>query len=145
MKPFIIPSIVENHKVLNAVHFPLPRAAELHNAVAKMFSAYLGCMQSGHRFESEILLVTGLSGAGKTKELGRIVQLFNDSALELPDGRRASIVPAVLNRSAGWKYLGQNTLKAMGYPVSDRARLTQPEIWQRVVTQAKGQGIVGVH
>ena len=89
--------------------------------------------------------MTGPSGAGKTKEISRVVKLFNQSAIPLPDDRTASIVPSVLNRKAGWKYLGRDTLSAMKYPLSEKARLTQPEIWQRVVTQARLQGILGIH
>jgi hypothetical protein len=145
MNPFILPKIVAASANLNDAHFELQRSENLHSEFAKMFSTYLGCLQSGVRFESEILLVTGHSGTGKTKEVDNLLTLFNASEAALPTGQKARIVPCILDRKGGWKDLGKKTLRAMGYPIAGTSRKTQVEIWELVVVQAKLQGIVGIH
>lgn len=145
MNPFVIPEIAALKTRLSDRHYPLRRASELQTAFARIFSRHFGSLRGGRRFETECLLVTGPSGSGKTTEIADLLRRFNDSAVELPDSRPARIVECVLDAKGGWKDLGRKTLHAMGYPVAAGSRLTQTAIWERVVTQARLQGIVGIH
>ena len=63
----------------------------------------------------------------------------------LPDEQPARFETCVLSATDSWKDLGRRTLRAMGYPIADGARLTQTTIWEQVRTQAQLQGIAGIH
>lgn len=125
--------------------FPLLRATKLKSDFARVFSTHLGHLIGGGRFETEGLLVTGLSGTGKTTEIGALIRQFNSDKIALPDGSRARFAECVLKGIGSWKDLGKATAKAIGYPVSSKARLTQSEIWDIVVREAKLAGIIGIH
>lgn len=145
MNPFIIPEVVNAAEDFNGRHFPLKRADDLQSAFAMMFSAHLGCLNSGDVFESEVLMVTGASGAGKTREIHRLLAKFEQSGSKLPSGQPARVLTCVLDRKGGWKDLGKKTLHAMNFKLSPHARLTQTEIWYLVSTQARLQGIIAIH
>lgn len=145
MNPFIIPAVASTANTLADKHFPLDRGKELQRSMALIFSRYLGNLQSGNRFEAEGLLVTGASGSGKTREIHHLVKQFNESEPLLPSGKPARFVHCLLEGKTGWKGIGSTTLRALGYPVSDNARNTQARIWEKVVLQAKAQGVVGIH
>jgi hypothetical protein len=145
MNEFVSPETVKVAKRVNTTLFPLERAKTLQADLTSVFSRYLGATQSGRRFEAEAMVVTGQSGSGKTKEIADLVHRFNSSEPELPNGLPARFVEVLLDKKGGWKDLGKVTLHAMGYPISDRSKLTQPEIWRMVGFQAKHQGIVGIH
>lgn len=61
----------------------------------------------------------------------------------MPDGRPAKIVSCVLSGRVSWKDLGIKTLTALGYEI--KARRTQSYIWERVLDQVQGQGVIGIH
>lgn len=143
--PFVIPSLANLNADLAQRHFPLARGDELQQAFAQLFSRHLGRLQSGKGFEARSLLVTGLSGSGKSAEISDMLKRFNESAVPLPGGEGARIAPCVLEAKGSWKDLGRKTLHALGYPISNKTRRTQFEIWELVVTQAKLKGVIGIH
>jgi hypothetical protein len=145
MNEFINPAIVSVSQVANGITYPLDRAVDLQAGLVGIFSRYLGCLQSERRFETEALVVTGHSGSGKTKEIGDLLHRFHMSETLLPSGQAARFVEVLLDSKGGWKDLGKVTLEAMGYPITDKTRKTQTEIWRLVGAQAKMQGIVGIH
>lgn len=144
MSSFIIDEIVNASETFNGRLYPLDRAQELAKAFSEMFSWHLGRMRSGTYFEAEVLVVTGSSGAGKTTEIEKLMRDFHASNAILPDEQAAKIAMCVLDRKGSWKDLGRNTLHAIGYPISDRARITQPQISRRIKQQSERQGIVVV-
>ncbi|OOY07758.1 ATP-binding protein [Thioclava sp. F36-7] len=145
MNEFVIPEIVALSGGLAARHYPLGRARILQNSFSQLLSRHIGGLQSGARFETGALLVTGPSGAGKSKEIGDLLGRFNASDTRLPSGEKASFACCVLSSKGGWKDLGKHTLRALGYPIHDKARRTQTEIWNLVVDQAKRKGCIGIH
>jgi len=74
------------------------------------------------------LLETGESGAGKTTEIEDMIKDFNAEHIALPFGKNARLASCELDRKGNWKTLGRKTLKSIGYPVSEKARLIQAEI-----------------
>uniref|UniRef100_A0A2A3JVE7 Transposase n=1 Tax=Alloyangia mangrovi TaxID=1779329 RepID=A0A2A3JVE7_9RHOB len=143
--PFIIPSLANLNADLAQRHFPLARGEELQRKFSKLFSRHLGRLRSGKSFEGRSLLITGLSGSGKTAEISDMLEQFNESAVLLPDGKPARFACCVLGAKGTWKDLGRKTLQALGYPITSSTRRTQFEIWDLVIKQAKLQGIVGIH
>ena len=143
--PFIIPSLANLNADLAQRHFPLARGEELQQTFAQLFSRHLGRIQSGQSFEARSLLVTGLSGSGKTAEISDMLKRFNASAVPMPDGKSAKFARCVLEAKGSWKDLGRKTLHALGYPITNKTRRTQFEIWELVITQAKLQGVIGIH
>jgi len=144
LNPFIIEEVAQTTTQLSPRHFPLARAESLRNSFAHLFSRHLGHLRSGHFFEPEALRVIGLSGSGKTRELNELIAQFNDSAAPLPSGQPARIAQCILDSKGGWKDLGKKTLHALGYPIKNASRLTQSDIWARVMFHAKAQGVVGI-
>lgn len=145
MNEFIIPSVRETAADTVDRIFPLKRAADLTDPFARVFSHHPGCLANGARFETESILLTGQSGSGKSKEISELLKRFNASEIRLPSGQPARFAECILGGTQGWKGLGRNTNKAIGYPLSDKARLTQVQIWERVVIDAKLAGYVGIH
>lgn len=143
--PFIIPEIADLAEQVSHRHFPLARATDLQTAFAKIFSRHLGSLRGGRPFESECLVVTGLSGSGKTKEIRDLLRRFKESAAALPSGQPARIVECILDAKGGWKDLNRKTLKAIGYPISDSSRLTQSALGDKVTSVARAHGVIGVH
>ncbi|KGM88838.1 AAA domain protein [Roseovarius mucosus DSM 17069] len=145
MSRFEIKEIVEAEEEFNGRLFPLPRAEKLQLEYAKLFSAHLGRLRSGKYFEGEVLVVTGKSGSGKTSEIVNMMANFNAAEVALPGGQNARMVSKELDRKGGWKDLGKKTLRAMGYPIEDKVRMTQSAIWERVAFQGRHQGIVSIN
>jgi hypothetical protein len=145
MTPFLIEEIADTAQTFNGRLFPLQRAEKLQSEFAKLFSSHLGCIRSGEYFESEVLVVTGKSGSGKTAEIESMMKRFNASNIALPSGRNARMVSKELDRKGGWKDLGKKSLHAMGYPIQDKTRHTQTTLWERVATQGKLQGVVAIN
>lgn len=143
--PFVIPSLAHLNEDLAQRHFPLSRGEQLQQSFAQLFSRHLGRLQSGTGFEARSLLVTGLSGSGKTAEISDMLNRFNENAVLMPDGNNASFARCVLEAKGTWKDLGRKTLHALGYPITSKTRRTQFEIWDLVIKQAKLQGVVGIH
>ena len=67
--------------------------------------------------------------AGHSFQAANLQDLF--AAFSIPEG--------------GLEGSGRKTLRALGYPISEKSRLSQAEIWERVVFQAEVQGVVGIH
>lgn len=145
MNEFVIPAIRDTAAGTVDHVFPLERAERLKSEFARVFSHHLGCLESGSRFETESILVTGQSGSGKTKEIEELLKRFNASNIPLPSGQSARFAECILTGTQGWKDLGRNSMRAIGFPLDGKARLTQVEIWERVVTEAKLAGVVGIH
>ncbi|SEP65627.1 AAA domain-containing protein [Loktanella sp. DSM 29012] len=145
MSEFIIEAYRDAAADTGSRIYPLVRAGKLKSDFARVFSAHLGHLISGDRFETKGLLVTGPSGSGKTTEIGALIRRFNADGIALPDGSRARFAECVLKGIGTWKDLGTSTANALGYPISAKARLTQSEIWDIVVREAKLAGIVGIH
>ena len=145
MSRFIQEEVVNQAEQTTGRLFRLPRRQTLEDEFSMLLSSHLGRMRSGAYFESEVLLVTGKSGAGKTTEIESMIKDFNSEQIALPSGSNARLASCELDRKGNWKALGRKTLKSMGYPVSDKARLTQAEIWDRVFQQGEMQGCVGLN
>ena len=145
MNEFVIPAIRETAASTVDLLFPFKRAKRLKKEFARIFSNHLGCLESGARFETESILVTGQSGSGKTKEIAELLKRFNASNILLPSGQPARFAECALKGTLGWKDLGKNSMRAIGFPVANIARLTKVELWERVVTEAKLAGVVGIH
>ena len=139
------PLIAETAALNTGRYFPLSRGEKLRATFSEVFSRHIGNLNSGQWFEGEVLLVTGLSESGKTRETNEVLKLLHAERVPLPTGAPARIAQCDLSRAGGWKDLGRRTLKAMGYHLSDNARLTQTDIWARVAHQAEAQGIIGIH
>lgn len=129
-------------KQLKAAHFELPRANELKVAFQKCVEEY-HLSQSISDLEVRGLVVTGESRVGKTRELKSLVREFNESGTIMPDGRPAKVVSCLLSGRVTFKDLGIKTLKALGYDL--QGTRTQEYIWERVLDQAEGQGVIGIH
>lgn len=145
MSEFIIPEVRDLARTVVEQHFALPRAVELKSTFSKLFSYHLGCLENGSRFETSSILVTGRSRAGKTKEIRNLLSQFNQSQAMLPTGEPARFVECVLSGKGTWKDLGRDTARAIGYPLGENSRLTQAEIWNVVVREAKLSGVIGIH
>ncbi|SPJ26140.1 ATP-binding protein [Palleronia abyssalis] len=142
---FIIPSVAEANAKLGKCHFPLARGDDLHQSFAHAFSRHFGRLQAAESFDAHGLLVTGQSGTGKTTEIMKLISRFNESSVPLPNGNTARFVHCELDGKSTWKDLGRKTLKALGYPISDKTRRTQFEIWSLVAKQTELQGVIGIH
>jgi hypothetical protein len=89
------------------------------------------------------LIVTGESRVGKSRDLKKLIRDFNTSETLMPDGRPAKIVSCLLSGRVTFKDLGLKTLTALGYDL--QRNRTQEYIWERVLDQAAGQGVIGIH
>ncbi len=139
---FINPDRFKIVDQLKRNHLVFPRAEELKTAFTKCLE-YQFISQKNDCVEARGLVVTGNSRVGKSRELKKLIGDFNASKTQMPDGRPAKIVSCVLSGRVSFKDLGVKTLSALGYEVQ-RAR-TQEYIWERVLDQAQGQGVVGIH
>jgi hypothetical protein len=87
-------------------------------------------------FEARGLMVTGPSRTGKSTEIEKLLGDLNDGNTLMPDGRPAKILSVILNGYLNWKDFGMHTLNnGLKYPAT--GRLTQHQVWDRVVLQAK--------
>lgn len=129
---------------LKDAHYSFPRATRLREGMEWMVTDYYAKSTLCRPFEARGLLVTGPSRIGKTTEIRRQLAGLNDGSTKMPDGRPARFVSVVLKGLLSWKDLGIHTLReGLGYPAE--GRLTQREVWDRVVVQARGQGVIGIH
>jgi hypothetical protein len=140
---FINPRMVELSKPLKTAYFPFSRAQELSKALSWCITDYATKADIGQPFEARGVLVIAASRQGKTREIGRSLDVFNKAAESMPDGRPARIVHCILSGKVTWKDLGVKVLSALGYPL--KGRHTQAEIWDLVVKYAEMQGVVGIH
>ncbi len=130
--------------MLKSAHYGLPRARRLREGMEWMVTDYYAKAALRRPFEARGLLVTGPSRIGKTTEIRKQLDALNDGTTRMPDGRSARFVSVVLKGLLSWKDLGIHTLReGLNYPAE--GRLTQREVWDRVVTQAREQGVIGIH
>ncbi|WP_170756501.1 AAA family ATPase [Ruegeria lacuscaerulensis] len=129
-------------KQLKSAHFDLPRGEALRSAFQRCFEErYLS--QEIEGLEARGLVITGESRVGKSRELKRLISEFNSSQTKMPDGRPAKIVSCLLSGRVSFKDLGIKTLHALGYEL--KRNQTQQYIWDLVLHQAEGQGVIGIH
>lgn len=129
---------------LKSAHYSFPRATRLREDMGWMVTDYYAKAALRRPFEARGLLVTGPSRIGKTTEIRRQLDALNDGTTRMPDGRPARFVSVVLKGLLSWKDLGIHTLReGLNYPAE--GRLTQREVWDRVVIQARAQGVTGIH
>jgi hypothetical protein len=140
---FIDQKTVELASPLKQVHYAFPRAKELRERLIDCVTDYSIKAAIGNHFEARGMLITGPSRVGKTEETKKILKEFNASKTLMPDGRPARIVDCVLSGRVTWKDLGLRTLDALGYPLSTSR--TQNYIWEKVLQQAKDQGVIGIY
>ncbi|WP_171236948.1 AAA family ATPase, partial [Ruegeria sp. HKCCA6837] len=139
---FINPESFKIGNQLRRAHFTFSRAKPLKAAFSR-------CLEDQFRsqliegVEARGIVVTGNSRVGKSRELKKLINDFNASETQMPDGRPAKVVSCVLSGRVSFKDLGVRTLSALGY--EPRRTRTQEYIWQRVLDQAQGQGVVGIH
>jgi hypothetical protein len=129
-------------KRLKAPHLEFPRAKTLKLAFQKCVEEYY-LHQEIQDMEVRGLIVTGQSRVGKSRELKKLIRDFNASETLMPDGRPAKIVSFLLSGRVTFKDLGIKTLTALGYDL--QRNRTQEYIWERVIDQAAGQGVIGIH
>tara|TARA_R100000935_G_C2841765_1_gene171544 strand:- start:262 stop:1203 length:942 start_codon:yes stop_codon:yes gene_type:complete len=127
---------------LKAAHLEFPRAKALNLALQKCVEEYY-LSQEIPDLEVRGLIVTGESRVGKSRELKKLIRDFNSSQTLMPDGRPAKIVSCLLSGRVTFKDLGIKTLTALGYDL--QRNRTQEYIWERVLDQAAGQGVIGIH
>lgn len=141
---FVNIDLAARKSALKAAHYDFPRADRLREAMSWALTDYYSKMSLNKPFEARGLLVTGPSRIGKSTEIQQLLNEVNDGSTLMPDGRPAKIASVILSGSLTWKDLGMHTLNnGFRYPAT--ARLTQREVWDRVLTQAKLQGVVGIH
>ncbi|MER5172806.1 ATP-binding protein [Thioclava kandeliae] len=129
---------------LLSAYYSFPRARVLHAATSWALTDYYSKSAIGQPFEARGIMVTGPSRIGKSTEIRRTLSQLNDGTTLMPDGRPAKIASVILSGSLSWKDLGIHTLRhGLKYPAT--GRLTQHQVWDRVVLQAKLQGVVGIH
>ena len=143
MMSFINSKMVEISTPLKAAYFNFSRADDLCKALSWCVTDYTTKAFIGQPFEARGVLVIGESRQGKSREIQRFRDKFNDGSEIMPDGRPALIVHCILSGKVTWKDLGMKVLNALGYPL--KGRRTQAEIWDQVVKLAKLQGVVGIH
>jgi hypothetical protein len=140
---FMNARMVEISKPLKAAYFPFSRAQDLSRALSWCITDYATKASIGQPFEARGVLVIGDSRQGKSREIQRFRERFNDGSEIMPDGRPARIVHCILSGKVTWKDLGVKVLNTLGYPL--KGRHTQAEIWDLVVKYAEMQGVVGIH
>lgn len=128
---------------LLSAHFPFPRSKELFQLLAQCVTDYYTKANLHQPFEARGLMITGKSRVGKSREINRVIRLFNDDNVIMPNGRPGKIIQVRLNGRVTWKGLGLATLKELGYPL--QAKRTQYEIWEKVLFQAKHLNVIGIH
>lgn len=134
----------EHISVLKSAHYSFPRAARLQESMRWMITDYYAKAALRRPFEARGLLVTGPSRIGKTTEIRKQLDTLNDGTTRMPDGRPARFFSVVLKGLLSWKDLEIHTLgEGLHYPAE--GRLTQREVWDRVVFQTRKQGVVGIH
>lgn len=140
---FINPRVVEASAPLKAAHFPFPRGEELFEAMSWCTTDYYTKASTGKPFEARGVLVIGESRQGKSREIERLRDKFNDGSVIMPDGRSAKILHCILSGKVTWKDLGEKILGLLGYKL--KGRRTQADTWELVIKYAELQGVVGIH
>nr|WP_309504524.1 ATP-binding protein [uncultured Roseovarius sp.] len=143
MTDFVNQNVVEFAVPLKDAHFPFPRGEELFEAMSWCVTDYYTKALIGKPFEARGIMVTGESRQGKSHEIDRLLQKFNDGSVVMPDGRPAKIIHCMLSGKITWKDMGKSILETLGYKISGRR--TQADIWEMVIKYAKMQGVVGIH
>lgn len=139
--------LVNNSEVAKATplhdaYFPFQRRKELYDTLSSCVTDYYIKASLGKNFEARGMLVVGESRQGKTKEILSLLKEFDDGSVIMPDGRAGRVVTCFLSGQITWKDLGVKTLKALGYNLIGQR--TQAYIWDKVVEQAKLNGVIGI-
>lgn len=140
---FINADVLAASSPLKAAHFPFPRGQELFKALSWCATDYYAKASAGCPFEARGLMVIGESRQGKSREIQRLLEKFNDGSVVMPDGRPAKIIHCILSGKVTWKDMGEKILSQLGYKL--RAPRKQAQIWEMVIKYAKLQGVVGIH
>lgn len=140
---FINTHVVEASAPLKSAHFPFYREEKLFEAMSWCTTDYYTKASSGQPFEARGVLVIGESRQGKSHEIERLREKFNDGSVIMPDGRPAKILHCILSGKVTWKDLGVKILGLLGYELNGRR--TQAYIWDKVIEYAELQGVVGIH
>ncbi|MCZ7676391.1 MAG: ATP-binding protein [Roseovarius sp.] len=143
MNQFVRTDVVNISKPLKDAHFEFPRGEELFRAMSWCTTDYYTKALSGNPFEARGILVIGESRQGKSHEIRKLLEQFNDGSVVMPDGRPAKILHCILSGKVTWKDLGVRILNLLGYKL--KGRRTQADIWEMVIKYAKLQGVVGIH
>lgn len=140
---FIDQNRVNASVALQRGHYTFPRAEELRKAFDNCLHDYYVKATIGGHFEVRGMLVTGESRVGNTSETVRLIEEFNASMTEMPNGKVGKIIYCKLDGSNIWKDLGHKTLEALGYPANPRR--AQGELWNMVRHQCREQGVIGLY
>lgn len=95
-----------------------------------------------HR-EANMLLVLGVSGAGKTRSLARLFER-HPVLQEARTGSDGLVLSMTAPSPCGVKELGRSILLATGYAVL-RTHVTGPEIWSTVRARLQALGVLVLH
>ncbi|WP_420024054.1 TniB family NTP-binding protein (plasmid) [Cereibacter azotoformans] len=129
--------------ILKGHYFEMPRAETLDAALAAAVEDFDAGNLTGEHFEGTGLVVVGESGTGKTREINQALKRFASDPAPLECGLQRRFLQLALVGETTWKALGIELLKELGFPIT--ARRTEHEIWSRVRTQLKGQGVWLIH
>ena len=133
---FVNSATVDHTATLKGAHYAFPRAELLREGMTWMITDYYAKMSLSKPFEARGLLVTGPSRSGKSTEIRKLLSEVNSGETMMPDGRPAKIASVILKGSLTWKDLRIIALhNGLKYPAT--GGLTQREVWERVVLQAK--------
>jgi len=143
MNQFVKADAVEFAVPLRKAHFPFPRGEELFEAMSWCTTDYYTKASIGSPFEARGVLVIGDSRQGKSHEIKKMLEQFNNGSVVMPDGRPAKILHCMLSGKISWKDLGVRIVNLLGYKL--KGRRTQADIWEMVIKYAKMQGVVGIH
>ncbi len=134
---------VQRRAFLKSKYFRMPRADELDARLRDVVDDFDAGKLSGERFEGNGLVVIGESGSGKSKEIDKALERLATDGTALECGLEKRFLQDALDGETTWKALGLQLLNKLGYPLA--ASRTEHEIWSRIRTQLKGQGIWLLH
>lgn len=128
---------------LKSQYFEMPRAGKLDEQIEELADDFDAGKLTGERFEGAGIVVIGESASGKSKEIDEALKRLKTKMPKMECGLENRILQEALVGETTWKALGLQLLEKLGYPLA--ASRTEHEIWSRVRSQLKGQGIWLVH
>ncbi len=111
---FVNPESFKIGNQLRRAHFTFSRAKPLKAAFSRRLEDQFRS-QLIEGVEARGIVVTGNSRVGKSRELKKLINDFNASETQMPDGKPAKVVSCVLSGRVSFKDLGVRTLSALGY------------------------------
>ncbi|WP_299085473.1 AAA family ATPase [uncultured Ruegeria sp.] len=137
---------VDLQKNLLLAHYKFPRSQHLREAFEWMVTDYYAKASLEEPFEARGILLTGPTRIGKSTEARKLLAELNDGSTLMPDGRPVNFTSVTLDGHVTWRDLGIHTLRTgLSYKMERRRRLSQRDYWDKVLFQAKAQGVVGIH